>query len=45
MCVIWYRGNGVRNSFLACVMNVYIIGNAFIGVKIIYTNPHNMSEH
>lgn len=45
MCVMWYRGNGVRKSFLACVMNVYTIGNAFIGVKIIYTNPHNMIEH
>lgn len=38
-------GNGVRNSFLACVMNVYIIGNAFFGVEIIYTNPYNMGEH
>lgn len=30
--------------FLACVMNVYIVGDASIGETIIYTNPHDMGE-
>lgn len=37
-------GMMLEARFLACVMNMYIVGDASIGEKIIYTNPHDMGE-